>query len=56
MLNVKEKFLELVKTTVPHGYEHTVLGLLPDIQRDFFGNAYIKIGENPKLMLLFYFL
>ena len=50
MLNVKEKFLELVKTTVPHGYEHTVLGLLPDIQRDFFGNAYIKIGENPKLI------
>lgn len=48
MLKVKEKFLELVKTTIPHGYEHTILEHLPPLQRDFFGNAYIKIGENPK--------
>jgi len=50
-MKIKETFLELVKTTIPHGYEHTVMHLIPNAKRDGFGNAYVKIGEeNPKIM------
>jgi putative aminopeptidase FrvX len=50
-MKVKETFLELVKTTVPHGYEHTVMNLIPNVKRDHFGNGYLQIGEEkPKMM------
>lgn len=51
MIKVKETFLDLVKTTIPHGYEHTVMGLIPNVKRDHFGNGYLQIGdEKPKMM------
>lgn len=50
-MKIKETFLELVQNTIPHGYEHTVMHLIPNAKRDGFGNAFVKIGEDdPKIM------
>lgn len=46
-MNIKEKFLELTKRTNPHGTEGEYFHLLsPDLQKDEFGNLFIKIGES----------
>lgn len=46
-MNIKEKFLELTKRTYPHGTEHELIPLLsPELQKDEFGNLFIKIGES----------
>jgi hypothetical protein len=46
-MNIKEKFLELTKRTYPHGTEEEVFPLLgSDLQKDEFGNLFIKIGES----------
>jgi len=46
-MNIKEKFLELTSRTYPHGTEEDVFPLLnPELQKDEFGNLFIKIGES----------
>lgn len=46
-MNIKEKFLELTKRTTPHGTENELIPLLnPSLQKDEFGNLFIKIGES----------
>lgn len=47
MMNIKEKFLELTSRTYPHGTEEDIFPLLNDeLQKDEFGNLFIKIGES----------
>ena len=46
-MNIKEKFLELTSRTYPHGTEEDVFPLLnSELQKDEFGNLFIKIGES----------
>jgi hypothetical protein len=45
-MNIKETFLELVKKTIPNGYESLLYPLLPKHQIDAFGNAYIIVGDK----------
>lgn len=46
-MNIKEKFLELTSRTYPHGTEEDVFPLLnSELQKDEFGNHFIKIGES----------
>lgn len=46
-MNIKDKFLELTSRTYPHGTEEDVFPLLnPELQKDEFGNLFIKIGES----------
>ena len=45
-MNIKETFLELVKKTIPNGYESLLYPLLPKHQLDAFGNAYIIVGDK----------
>ena len=46
-MKIKEKFLELTSRTYPHGTEEDVFPLLnPELQKDEFGNLFIKIGES----------
>ena len=46
-MNIKEKFLELTSRTYPHGTEEDVFPLLnPELEKDEFGNLFIKIGES----------
>lgn len=46
-MNIKEKFLELTSRTYPHGTEEDLFPLLnPELQKDEFGNLFIKIGES----------
>ena len=46
-MNIKEKFLELTSRTYPHGTEEDVFPLLTsELQKDEFGNLFIKIGES----------
>lgn len=46
-MNIKEKFLELTSRTYPHGTEEDVFSLLnPELEKDEFGNLFIKIGES----------
>lgn len=50
-MKIKDTFLELVKTTIPHGYESLLYPLLPKHQLDAFGNAYIIVGDKkPKTL------
>lgn len=50
-MNIKDTFLELVRTTIPSGYESLIYPLLPKHNLDPFGNAYIHIGDTkPKMM------
>ena len=47
MMNIKQKFLELTSRTYPHGTEEDIFPLLNDeLQKDEFGNLFIKIGES----------
>jgi len=47
MMNIKDKFLELTSRTYPHGTEEDVFPLLnSELQKDEFGNLFIKIGES----------
>jgi hypothetical protein len=46
-MNIKDKFLELTSRTYPHGTEEDVFPLLnSELQKDEFGNLFIKIGES----------
>lgn len=46
-MNIKSKFLELTSRTYPHGTEEDVFPLLnSELQKDEFGNLFIKIGES----------
>ena len=46
-MNIKEKFLELTSRTYPHGTEEDVIPLLDSkLEKDEFGNLFIKIGES----------
>jgi putative aminopeptidase FrvX len=45
-MKIKDTFIELVKTTIPHGYESLIYPLLPKHNLDAFGNAYIHIGDT----------
>ena len=46
-MNIKEKFLELTSRTYPHGTEEDIFPLLnSELQKDEFGNLFIKIGES----------
>lgn len=46
-MNIKEKFLELTNRTYPHGTEEDIFPLLnSELQKDEFGNLFIKIGES----------
>ena len=48
--NPRDTFLSLTSKTYPHGHEEEVYGLLPDLDKDKFGNFYKVIGDNPKTM------
>ena len=46
-MNIREKFIELTKRTYPHGTEEDVFKLLnSELQKDEFGNLFLKIGES----------
>lgn len=46
-MRIKRKFVQLTKTTIPHGKEHLLLNHLPKgYQKDKFGNYFITVGEN----------
>jgi len=46
-MDIKEKFLELTKSTYPYGTEHLLKEFLPiNIEEDKYGNFFIKIGES----------
>jgi hypothetical protein len=49
-MNIKETFLELTSRTYPHGTEEQLFPILyskvDGLQKDEFGNLYIKIGES----------
>ena len=46
-MNIKEKFLELTSRTYPHGTEEDIFPLLDSrLEKDEFGNLFIKIGES----------
>lgn len=50
-MKIKDTFLELVKTTIPNGYESLLYPLLPKHKLDPFGNAYVQIGDKkPKVL------
>lgn len=50
-MKIKDTFIDLVQTTIPHGYEHLLYPLLPKHSLDAFGNAYIHIGDTkPKVL------
>jgi hypothetical protein len=47
MMNIKDKFLELTSRTYPHGTEEEIFSLLnSNLEKDEFGNLFIKIGES----------
>jgi hypothetical protein len=46
-MKIREKFLQLTTRTYPHGTEEEVFSLLnQDLEKDEFGNLFIKIGES----------
>lgn len=46
-MDIKKKFIELTSKTYPHGTEHELRGILPDIlNEDEHGNLFVKIGES----------
>ena len=49
-MSIKEKFLTLTSKTYPHGKEEELFPILfnivSDLQKDEFGNLFIKIGES----------
>ena len=45
-MNIKEKFIELTTRTYPHGTEEELFHLLDGLNKDDFGNLFIKIGES----------
>ena len=46
-MNIKDKFIELTSRTYPHGTEEDVFPLLnSELEKDEFGNLFIKIGES----------
>jgi len=50
-MNVIETFLQLTGRTYPHGTEQELDCMLPEIlERDEFGNRYIKIGDSTSCM------
>lgn len=49
-MSVIETFIELTRTTVPHGFEHTLYPHIPNPIIDVFGNAKVVIGEKPTVM------
>lgn len=49
-LKVRDTFLSLTSKTYPHGHEEEVLGLLPELMNDQFGNYYRIIGDRPTTM------
>ena len=48
--NPRDTFLSLTSKTYPHGHEEEVYELLPDLNKDNFGNYYKIIGDSPKTM------
>jgi hypothetical protein len=48
--DVRKTFLSLTEKTYPHGHEEEVLGLLPELMNDQFGNYYRIIGDRPTTM------
>jgi putative aminopeptidase FrvX len=48
--NIKDTFISLVSKTNPHGSEDYIINLLPELNKDMFGNYYHIIGENPETM------
>jgi hypothetical protein len=49
-MNIKNTFINLTKFTYTHGDEHLLEDLLPkNIQKDEFGNYFLKIGETHTL-------
>lgn len=50
-MRIKKKFLQLTKTTVPHGTEDRLVKYLPKgHQKDKFNNYFIQIGDSPTTM------
>lgn len=49
-INVKDTFISLVSKTNPYGSEDYILNILPELNKDMFGNYYYIIGENPQTM------
>ncbi len=50
-MKTKDTFLELVRTTIPHGYESSLFHLFPNYEMDAFGNIFIKVGdESPNVL------
>lgn len=46
-MDIKKKFIELTSKTYPHGTEHELFAILPDIlNEDEHGNLFVKIGES----------
>jgi hypothetical protein len=45
-MDIKYTFIELVRTTIPHGYESSLLHLFPTYEIDPFGNIFIKVGDD----------
>jgi len=46
-MNIRKKFLELTRSTYPHGDEHRVMELLPNnLHIDEFGNLYVQVGYS----------
>jgi putative aminopeptidase FrvX len=45
-MDIKDTFIELVRTTIPHGYESSLLHLFPTYEIDPFGNIFIKVGDD----------
>jgi hypothetical protein len=50
-MRIRRKFLQLTRTTIPHGKERLLLGHLPEgYKKDKWGNYFITVGENPTTM------
>ena len=50
MNNIKDTFISLVSKTNPYGSEKYILDILPELNKDIFGNYYQIIGENTQTM------
>lgn len=50
-ISVKDLFINLTKKTMPAGNEDIAIPYLPKgLKKDFHGNYYMKIGDNPTVM------
>lgn len=50
-MKAKDTFIELVRTTIPHGYESTLYHLFPKYEMDAFGNIFVKVGDGSPSVL-----